>query len=132
MKTTRQLAEGILQALKDSSGLRIRAGSGEHRFIGIWHVVVKDRVFVRSWSVQENGWYRTFLKEPRGAIQVTKREIAIVAKRAVNKALRDAIDRAYMAKYKTPGARKYAKDLCSAKSRATTIELVAAPRTAHS
>ena len=124
MKTTRQFAEEDLQALRNSSGLRIRAGSGEHRFIGIWHVVVRDRVFVRSWSVQENGWFRTFLKEARGTLQVKKYEMAIAAKPAVNRALRDAIDRAYLAKYKTPGALKYAKDLCSAKSRATTMELL--------
>src|SRR5262245_51488365 len=124
MKTKRQLPDGILHLLRESSGLRIHAGSGEHRFIGIWHVVVKDRVFVRSWSVKENGWYRTFLKDPHGTIQVKKQLTEIVPKRAVNKALRDAIDRAYLAKYKTPGALKYAKDLCSAKSRATTLELV--------
>jgi len=124
MKTKRQLSDEILQLLKESSGLRIRAGSGEHRFIGIWHVIVKDRVFVRSWSVKENGWYGKFLKEPHGAIEVKKHETPIVAKRVVNKALRDAVDRAYLAKYKTPGALKYAKDLCSVKSRATTMELV--------
>src|SRR5262249_12588220 len=108
-----------------SSGLRIRAGQ-KHKFIGIWHVVVKDRVFVRSWSVKEDGWYRTFLKNPHGAIQVKKRGIAVIARSATNKALRDAIDRAYLEKYKTPGAVKYAKDLCSAKSRATTLELLPA------
>jgi hypothetical protein len=126
MKTKRQLPEEILQLLRESPGLGIRAGRGEHRFIGIWHVVVKDRVFVRSWSVKDNGWYRTFLQEPHGAIAVKKYEIAIAAKRAVNHALRDAIDRAYVVKYKTPGALHYAKDLCSAKSRATTLELLPA------
>ena len=60
MKNSRQPPDEILRLLRASPGLRIHAGSGEHRSIGIWHVVVKDRVFVRSWSVQENGWYRTF------------------------------------------------------------------------
>jgi hypothetical protein len=41
-----------------------------------------------------------------------------------SKGLRDAIDRAYLEKYSTPGALKYAKDLGSPKSRATTFELV--------
>ena len=123
MKLKRQLADEMLEALRESSGLWIRAGS-EHRFIGIWHVVVKERVFVRSWSVKEKGWYRTFLKEPDGAIQVGKREIAIEAKRVRDTKLWNAIDRAYLEKYETPGALKYAKDLGSAKSRATTMELV--------
>jgi len=126
MKAKQQFPQEILPALKESSGLQIRTGKARHRFIGIWHVVVNDRVFVRSWSVKENGWYRTFLTEPHGAIHVKKHEAAVVAKRITNKALRDAIDRAYLEKYKTPGALKYAKDLCSAKSRATTLELLPA------
>lgn len=117
--------EDLLSLLRESKILRIRAGS-THRFIGIWVVVVKDRAFVRSWSVKPNGWYSTFLKEPRGAIQVADHEIPIRAVRITSKALRDAIDRAYLKKYSTRGSLKYAKDLGSAKSRATTIELVPA------
>jgi hypothetical protein len=47
--------------------------------------------------------------------------------RAGGARLNDAIDRAYLAKYNTPGSLKYARDLGSRKSRATTIELVPAP-----
>ena len=35
----------------------------------------------------------------------------------------DAIDRAYLDKYNTPGAIKYARDLGSPQSRAATLEL---------
>jgi len=124
MKTKRHFSGDLLTALQESKGLRIRAGSGRHRFIGIWFVVVKDRVFVRSWSVKPNGWYRTFLKEPRGTIQIANNEIAVCAVRIKDKSLRDAVDRAYLERYNTPGALKYAKDLGSPKSRATTLELV--------
>ena len=37
--------------------------------------------------------------------------------------MRDAVDRAYLDKYNAPGAIKYARDLGSAQSRATTLEL---------
>ncbi len=104
--------------------MRIRAGTGRHRFIGIWFVVVRDRVFVRSWSVKPDGWYRASLKEPRGTIQIANYEIAVYAVRIKDKRLRDAVDRAYLERYNTRGALKYAKDLGSAKSRATTLELV--------
>ena len=78
MKTKPQFPDdkGVL---RKSKGLRIQAGTGEHRFIGIWVVVVKDRVFIRSWSVRPNGWYSTFLKEPRGTIQVENCNIAVRA-----------------------------------------------------
>jgi hypothetical protein len=113
-----------LAVLRQSKGLRIRAGSGTHRFISIWFVVVKDCVFVRSWSVKPNGRYRTFLKAPRGTIQVADYEIAVRALRIRSERLRDAVDRAYLDRYNTAGALKYAKDLALAKSRATTIKLV--------
>ncbi len=124
MKAKRQFPEDILAVLREGKGLRIRAGTSQHRFIGVWVVVVKDRVFVRSWSVKPNGWFRTFMKEPRGAIQVADHEIAVRAVLTRDERLRDVVDRSYLEKYNTAGALKYAKDLGSPKSRATTIELV--------
>ena len=54
-----------------------------------------------------------------GAYEVAVRAVPIKSER-----LRDAVDRAYLDKYNTPGALKYARDLAREKSRATTIELV--------
>jgi hypothetical protein len=124
VKLKPQFPDDILAVLREGKTLRIRAGISGHRFIGIWVVVVKDSAFVRSWSVKPNGWYRVFLKEPSGMIQVAGHEIAIRAVRITDKRTRDAVDRAYLEKYNVAGALKYAKDLGSSKSRATTIELV--------
>lgn len=81
MKARRRLSNYVLAALRESKGLLIRAGTAAHRFIGIWFVIVKDCVFVRSRSVKPNGWYRVFLKEPRGTIRTAHGEIAIRAVR---------------------------------------------------
>lgn len=124
MKAKRTFSADVIAKLKKSMGLRIRAGMGPHRFIGIWFVIVDWRVLVRSWSIKPGGWYGTFLREPRGAIQLGKTEIAVRAVPARSKALRDAADQAFLKRYSTPGALKYAKDLCQPKSRATTTELV--------
>jgi len=124
MPSKRQFSDDTLAALRKSKSLRIRAGTGQHRFIGIWVVVVRDRVFVRSWSVKPNGWYRTFADEPRGTIQVKDRKIAVCAMFIKSESLRDAIDRAYLDRYNTAWELKYAKDLGRAKSRDTTIEFV--------
>jgi hypothetical protein len=86
--------------------------------------VVDGRVVVRSWSIPPEGWYRTFLREPCGAIQVGKSEIAVRAVPVRSKDLRDAVDQAYLERYSNPGALKYPKDLCQAESRATTTELI--------
>ncbi len=124
MKTRRRFAGDIRAAIRDGPALGIRAGARPHRFTRIWAVVVEGRVFVRSWSLKPRSWYRTFLGEPRGAIQVSGREIPVRAVRTRSERLKDAIDRAYLAKYHTPGSLRFARDLGRAKSRATTTELV--------
>ena len=125
MKTRRRFADDIRAAIRDGLILAIRAGTQPHRFIGIWAVVVQGRVFVRSWSLKPRSWYRAFLEEPRGAIQVSGRQIPVRAVRTRSDRLKDAIDRAYLEKYHTPGSIKFARDLGRAKSRDTTTELVA-------
>ena len=124
MKAKQRFADDILAAIRDGTILGLRAGTQPHRFIGIWAVVVEGRVFVRSWSLKPRSWYRTFLEEPRGAIQVAGREIPVRAVRTRSERVKDAVDRAYLEKYNTAGALKYARDLGRAKSRATTTELV--------
>jgi hypothetical protein len=122
-----RFSEEVLAAVGKDMVIGIRAGSGPHRIIGIWAVVVEGRVFVRSWSLKPRSWYRTFLEQPRGVLQVAGREMPIRAVRTRSERLKDAVSRAYLAKYKTPGSIKYARDLGRAKSRATTTELVPIP-----
>lgn len=80
--TKRGFPAEVVAAIDKAKFMAIRAGTKKHRFIGIWAVVVEGRVFVRSWSIKPRSWYRTFLVEPRGMVQVG----------------------AYLAKYDTPGS----------------------------
>jgi hypothetical protein len=123
-RTRRGFSARTLAALREDNILGIRAGTQPHRFIGIWFVMVGNRVFVRSWSLKPRSWYRTFREEPVGAVTVEGREIPIRAVFTKSERLKDAVSRAYLEKYHTPGSVKYARDLARAKSRATTTELV--------
>lgn len=120
----RDFTDDILATIHKEKILGIKAGTEPHRFIGIWAVVVENRVFVRSWSIKPRSWYRTFLEEPRGMIQVSRREIPVRAVHTRSERLKRAVSRAYLEKYTTPGSIKYARDMGRAKSRATTTELV--------
>jgi hypothetical protein len=122
MRTAQRFSADVL-SLRNGKGLHIRAGTSPHRFIGIWVVVVKDRVFVRSWSVKPDGWYSTFVAEPRGTVRIADRVIEVLAVRIRSTRLCDAIDRAYPEKYSTPGMIRYARDLGSPQSRDATLEL---------
>jgi hypothetical protein len=122
-RAARRFTGRVLAALRDGAYVHIRAGT-EHRFIGIWAVVVDGRVFVRSWSVKRRGWYRAFVEDPAGAIRIGDRTVPVRAVPARSERLNDAVDRAYLEKFTTPGSIKYARDLGRAKSRATTLELI--------
>lgn len=124
MSTPRQFPAEIVAAIQKSKILGIRAGTGPHRIIGVWAVVVEDRVFVRSWGVKSGGWYRTFRKDPQGTIAIEDRELPARAVQTRSERLKDAVDQAYREKYNTPGALKYVRDLCEERCRATTTELV--------
>ena len=123
MTAKRRFSANILAAIRDSKTLRIRAGAGPQRLIGIWAVVVEGRVFVRSWSLKPRSWYRAFLEEPRGAIEIAGRKLAVRAVHTRSEGLKNAVDGAYLKKYGTGWSLKYARDLTRAKSRATTTEL---------
>src|SRR3954463_11527598 len=109
MGTQRRFPDDVLAAIRDGKILGTRAGTEPHRFIGIWAVVVEGRVFVRSWSLKPRSWYRTFLLDPRGVIQVLDKEIPVRAVHTRSERLKQAVSRAYLEKYHTPGSIKYAQ-----------------------
>jgi hypothetical protein len=119
----------VLAELHTGKILRITSGDGSHRYIGIWVVVVQDRAFVRSWSLDAHGWQATLVAEHRGSILIKNRPIAVRARLVRSERLRSEVDRAYLEKYSTPGSLKYARDLGRAKSRSTTTELLPAAGT---
>ena len=123
----RRFARGIVAAIDASKILGVRAGRGaDHRFIGIWAVVVEGRVFARSWKQARGGWYRTFLDDPLGTIQIGDREIRVRARAARSARIRDDVERAYAEKYPTPGSRKYVRGFRTPRRRDTTIEFLPA------
>lgn len=124
MKGKRKFSKKILNTIRTTKIIHIRAGTQPHRFIRIWAVVVQDRVFLRSWSLKRLSWYKTFLIEPTGSMEVDGRKIAVHASQTRSKKLLDAIDRAYLDKYNTKASIRYTRDLCRPRSRATTTELI--------
>ncbi|HEX5042736.1 MAG TPA: hypothetical protein VFV75_07505, partial [Candidatus Polarisedimenticolaceae bacterium] len=60
---SRPFPKALVAAIAASKILGVRAGArSAHRFIGVWAVVVEGRVFARSYTLEEGGWYRTFLE----------------------------------------------------------------------
>jgi hypothetical protein len=105
--------------------LGVKAGAGtDHKFVGVWPVVVNGRVYARSWTLSKGGWYRTFLEDPLGLLQVGDREIRIRAVRARSERVRDAVEDAYAEKYNTKASQKYVRGFRTVRRREATMEFV--------
>ena len=127
MATKRGFSKAVVAAIAKDKILGVRAGSGDHRFIGVWVVVVDGRVFIRSWGLERRGWYQAFRDDPRGTIQAAGRELRVRAVTSTTERMKAAVDAAYAEKYDTPGAIRYVRGFARSKRRRdTTTELLPA------
>lgn len=116
-------AEAVLEAIRNAKILGVRAGT-EHRYTGVWVVVVEGRVYVRSWNDKPTGWFRGFRKQPSGTIQVGKREIPVRAKLTRSARIRDAVTLALAEKYNTKGSQRWVEGFAEPARVVTTLEFV--------
>jgi hypothetical protein len=112
-----------LEALRKAKILGVRSGR-EHRYTGVWLVVVDDRVFARSWYNKPTGWFRAFKEEPSGMIQVGDREIRVRSKPVRSQKMRDAVTAAFAEKYNTKGSRVWVEGFAEPERTVNTLEFV--------
>ena len=116
-------ADAVVEAVRNAKILGVRAGT-EHRYTGVWVVVVDGRVFVRSWNDKPTGWFRAFRKQPVGTIQIGGIEIPVRAKPARSARIRDAVTVAFGEKYDTKASRKWVEGFAEPARALTTLEFV--------
>jgi len=110
-------------AFADATILGVRSGT-EHRYTGVWVVVVEDRVFVRSWNDKPTGWYRAFVDEPRGSVTLGDAEIRVRAAPVGSERIRRAVSEAYAEKYPTKGSVTWVRGFAEPAREAHTLELL--------
>ena len=113
----------IVEAARSAKIMGVRAGS-EHKFTGVWVVVVEDRIFARSWSDKPTGWFRAFRKQPVGKIQIGEREIPVRGKPVRSARILDAVTLAFGEKYNTKASRKWVDGFAEPQRLATTLEFI--------
>ncbi len=113
----------VVEALRNAKILGVRSGT-EHRYTGVWVVVVDDRVFVRSWNDKPTGWFRAFKDEPTGMIQFGDREVRVRGKTVRSQKMRDAVTKAFAEKYNTKGSRVWVEGFAEAARVVNTLEFV--------
>ena len=121
----KRLSRPIVAAADAGKIMGIRAGArSDHKFVGVWPIVVDGRVFARSWTSTKGGWYQTFLEDPLGTLQVGEREVRVRARRVTSERLLDRIEDAYAEKYDTKASQKYVRGFRTPRRRSTTTEFV--------
>jgi len=123
MSTDNTFADNMVEVVRNAKIVGVRSGS-EHRYTGVWVVVVNDRVFVRSWNDKPTGWFRAFKKQSTGAIKLGDLEIPVRAKLARSARARDAVTVAFGEKYNTKASRKWVEGFAEPARALTTIEFV--------
>ena len=123
MPKARRFTDTEIEAARKAKILGVRAGT-EHRYTGVWLVVVDGRIFARSWSDKPTGWFRAFRKQPSGTIQIADLEISVRGKPVRSARLRDAVTAAFAEKYNTKASRKWVEGFAEPARALTTIEFV--------
>ena len=101
-------------------------GDTGHRFTAVWPVVVRGRIFARSWGLKPGGWRDAASRDRRAAVQIGGVELPARMILRRNESLNGAVDAAYRAKYHTEASARYVSDLTSGESRLSTVEFVPA------
>jgi hypothetical protein len=125
MPKSPRFSKKTIEDLSKAKILGVRAGT-EHRYTGVWVIVVGDRVFARSWSDKPTGWFRAFRNQPSGMIQVGEREIPVRAKLVRSARTLAAITVAFGEKYNTKASQKWVEGFAEPTRVATTLEFVPA------
>jgi hypothetical protein len=120
----KRFSKSVVEAIHSGRILGIRAGTKPHRIIGIWAVVVEGRVFVRSYSLKDRSWYRTFRDDPRGVIEVNGKQFKVRPVFTRSERLKKLVDKAYAEKFPTTGSRVFVEGFKEKKRRDSTTELV--------
>ena len=118
-------APDIVDEFRRAKIMGVRAGA-EHRYTGVWVVVVDGKVFARSWNDKPSGWFQAFRKQPRGMVQVADLEIPVRGKFVRNARMRDAVTVAFGEKYPTKGSQKWVEGFAEPERVANTIEFIPA------
>lgn len=122
----KKFPNAFLKCINETQITGVRAGKGREKFTGIWMVVVKDRIFGRSYYLSERSWYTALLKGDNGDIKCGKEILPVkgLKPRDIN-TITKAINKAYKKKYLVKAYnKKWVDGLCEPERVARTMEFV--------
>ena len=126
MIVMKKFSKEFLKCIKGTQITSVRIGEGRDKFTGIWMVVVKDRIFGRSYYGAERSWYTALLSGDKGDIKCVKEILPVKGlKPADINIITKAINKAYEKKYLVKGYnKKWVDGLCEPERVARTMEFI--------
>ena len=121
----RRFPADVVDELARARILGVRSGA-EHKYTGVWVVVVEGRVFARSWNDKPTGWFRAFRAQPLGSLSFGKQEAEVRALPVRSQRLREAVSAAFATKYNTKASQKWVEGFAQPERVANTVEFVPA------
>lgn len=124
----KKFSKSFLKCINETQITSVRAGKDREKFTGIWMVVVKDRIFGRSYYGAERSWYTALLHGDNGDIKCGKEVLPIKGLKLVDiDTITNAINKAYEKKYLIKDYnKKWVDGLCEPQRVARTMEFLLA------
>lgn len=122
----KKFSKTFLKFISETQITSVRAGKDRGKFTGIWMVVVKDRIFGRSYYGAERSWYTALLNGDKGDIKCGNEIIPVKGfKPADIITITKAINKAYEKKYLVKAYnKKWVDGLCEPERVARTMEFI--------
>ena len=122
----KKFSKPFLKSINETLITSVRAGVSREKFTGIWMVVVKDRIFGRSYYGADRSWYTSLLNGASGEIKCIKEVVPIKGVKPQDISLiTKAINKAYEKKYLVKAYnKKWVDGLCEPERVARTMEFI--------
>jgi hypothetical protein len=121
-----KFSKAFLKCISETQITSVRAGESRDKFTGIWMVVVKDRIFGRSYYGAERSWYTALLKGDSGDIKCGNEIIPVKGRKPKDiNSITKEINKAYEKKYLIKAYnKKWVDGLCEPERVARTLEFI--------
>jgi hypothetical protein len=122
----KNFSKTFLKCINETQITSVRAGGGREKFTGIWMVVVKGRIFGRSYYGAERSWYTALLNGENGDVKCVKEIVPVKGVKPKDiKTITTAINKAYEKKYLVKAYnKKWVDGLCEPERVARTMEFL--------
>ena len=122
----KKFPKSFLKCINETQITSVRAGKDREKFTGIWMVVVKDRIFGRSYNLSERSWYTALLNGDNGDIKCGKEIVPVKGLNPTDfNTITKAINKAYEEKYLVKAYnKKWVDGLCEPERVARTMEFI--------